>query len=93
MMQRAASTPPTPKPLVSGSFTGISIERWQKIQKRAAESGIPLSKPAGSFSMMGNTVCWSLMGNFLKIDVMEAAFMNPEDVLSFVSDMINQAIA
>lgn len=91
MMQRAAA--PVVKVLATQTFSGITLEKWVKIQARASQSGIPISKPSGSFSMMGNTVRWSLIGNFLTIDVVEATFMPPEDVLSFVADIINQSIA
>ena len=91
MMQRAAV--PAPKALASKTFPGITLDKWTKITGHAANSGIPIGGFTGSFSLMGNTVHWSLIGTALTIDVMEAAIMNPEDVLSFVSDMINQAIA
>lgn len=91
MMQRAAATPP--KALATKTFPGITLEKWAKIKDHAANSGIPIGGFTGSFSLMGNTVHWSFIGTALTIDVLEATFMDPADVLSFVSDMINQAIA
>jgi len=91
MMQRAAA--PVVKVLASQTFSGIDTIKWQKIENRAALSGIPIAKPSGRFSVMSNTVRWSLVGNALTIDVIEATYMPAEDVLSFVTDLISKAIA